>query len=70
VASWRVIYLEIFRWQHMTKGLRFNPPPPLRGADRLPTAGWPLRLASLSAVAAPVLFVTTVLMERRQALRQ
>jgi hypothetical protein len=30
IFSWYTIYLEIFRWHHMTKSLRFNPPPPPR----------------------------------------
>lgn len=37
--SWRVIYLEIFRWHHMTRTLRFNPPPAPPGVDRQPQAG-------------------------------
>jgi hypothetical protein len=27
IGSWRIVYLEIFRWQHVTRTLRFNPPP-------------------------------------------
>ena len=42
VFSWRVIYLEIFRWRHMTPTLRFNAPPPPPGVDRQPKPGLPL----------------------------
>ena len=59
VFSWRVIYLEIFRWQHLTRTLRFNPPPPMPGVDREPKAGWPLITVCVSAVAAPVVFLAT-----------
>jgi hypothetical protein len=39
IFSWYTIYLEIFRWHHMTKTLRFNPPPPLPGTDIQPRPG-------------------------------
>ncbi len=41
IFSWYTIYLEIFRWHHMTKSLRFNPPPPPPGTDTRPKAGVP-----------------------------
>ncbi|HEX3783746.1 MAG TPA: hypothetical protein VHX38_29130 [Pseudonocardiaceae bacterium] len=66
IASWRVIYLEIFRWHHMTRTLRFNPPPTPPGATP-PTAGLPLRAACFAAVAAPLVFLATVFAGRRAA---
>jgi hypothetical protein len=64
IFCWRVIYLEIFRWHHMTKSLRFNPPPPLPGTDVPPRAGLPVRAVCLGALAAPVVFVTATVIER------
>ena len=61
VFSWRTIYLEVFRWGHMTKALRFNPPPPLPGTDVQPRAGLPLIAVCVSAVVAPVVFVGSLL---------
>jgi hypothetical protein len=64
IFSWRVIYLEIFRWQHMTRTLRFNPPAPPPGTDIQSKAGLPLIAVCLSAVAAPLVFITTMIAER------
>ena len=64
IASWRTIYLEIFRWHHMTRTLRFNPPPALPGTDIQPKAGLPLIAACVTAVAAPIVFLTTIFVER------
>ena len=64
VLSWRTIYLEIFRWRHMTKSLRFNPPPPLPGTNIQPRAGLPLIAVCVSSVLAPLVFVTASFVER------
>jgi hypothetical protein len=64
VFSWYTIYLEIFRWHHMTKSLRFNPPPPLPGTDIQPRPGAPLIAVCLGSVAAPLVFLTATMMER------
>ena len=64
IFTWRTIYLEIFRWHHMTKSLRFNPPPPLPGTDIQPRAGAPLIAVCVGAVAAPLVFVTATVLER------
>jgi hypothetical protein len=69
IFTWYTIYLEIFRWHHMTKSLRFNPPPPLPGFDTRPTAGVPLKAVCLGAVAAPLVFLTTTMVERVRARR-
>ena len=41
IFCWYTLYLEVFRWHHMTKSLRFNPPPPVQGVpqSRLPRSG-------------------------------
>ena len=64
IFSWYTIYLEIFRWHHMTKSLRFNPPPPLPGTDTRPRAGAPLIAVCLGSVAAPLIFLTVTMIER------
>jgi hypothetical protein len=64
IFAWRTIYLEIFRWHHMTKSLRFNPPPPPPGTDIRPRAGAPLIAVCVGAVAAPLVFVTATVVER------
>jgi len=65
--SWYTIYQEIFRWHHMTKSLRFNPPPPIAGTNGQPKAGWPLIAVCLSSVAAPLVFLTATIAERARA---
>jgi hypothetical protein len=62
--SWYTIYLEIFRWQHMTKALRFNPPPPMPGMSSPPQAGMPLIAVCVSSVAAPLVFLAATIAER------
>ena len=69
IFSWYTIYLEIFRWHHMTKSLRFNPPPPPPGTDIRPKAGGPLKAVCLGAVTAPLVFLTTTMMELVRARR-
>jgi hypothetical protein len=64
IFSWYTIYREIFRWHHMTKTLRFNPPPPLPGTDIQPRPGAPLLAVCLGSVAAPLVFLTATMMER------
>ena len=64
IFTWRTIYLEIFRWHHMTKSLRFNPPPPPPGTDIRPRPGAPLIAVCAGAVAAPLVFVAATVAER------
>ena len=64
IFTWRTIYLEIFRWHHMTKSLRFNPPPPPPGTDIRPRPGTPLIAVCAGAVAAPLVFVAATAVER------
>ena len=69
IFSCYTIYLEIFRWHHMTKSLRFNPPPPPPGTDIQPKAGAPLKAVCLGAVIAPLVFLTTTMLEQVRARR-
>jgi len=64
IFSWYTIYLEIFRWHHMTKSLRFNPPSPLPGTDIRPKAGAPLMAVCPGAVTARLVFLAATMMER------
>lgn len=61
IASWRIIYLEIFRWHHMSKTLRFTAPEPLPGHDEPPRPGLPVKAACVTAVTAPLVFLATFL---------
>jgi len=64
VFSWYTIYLEIFRWHHMTKSLRFNAPPPIAGTNAQSKAGMPLIAVCMSSVIAPLVFLTATIAER------
>ena len=68
--SWYTIYLEIFRWHHMTKSLRFSAPPPVAGTNAQSRAGVPLKAVCLSSVAAPLAFLTATIAERVAAGRR
>ena len=61
VWSWRTMYLEIHRWKHVTRSFRFNPPPPIPGANIRPRPGLPLRALFVCSAAAPMVFVGTVI---------
>jgi hypothetical protein len=62
--SWYTIYLEVFRWRHMTKSLRFNAPPPIAGTSGQPRAGMPLKAVRFSSIAAPVVFLAATVARR------
>ena len=59
--SWYTMYLEIHRWKHVTRSFRFNPPPPIPGANIRPRPGLPLRALFVCSAAAPMVFVGTVI---------
>jgi hypothetical protein len=67
IFSWYTVYLEVFRWHHMTKSLRFNPPPPIPGTNVQPQAGMPLIAVCLSSVVAPLVFMTATIVKRARA---
>jgi hypothetical protein len=58
--SWCTIYLEIFRWHHITRSLRFQAPTPANEIHAPARAGWPVRAIRLASFAAPVVFLTAV----------
>jgi len=66
IFSWYTIFLEIFRWHHMTKSLRFNPPPPPPppGTEIRPKAGAPLIAVCFGRLAAPLVFLAATIIER------
>ena len=43
IFCWYTLYLEVFRWHHMTKSLRFNPPPPVQG---VPQSSFPMSVVA------------------------
>jgi hypothetical protein len=55
--SWYTIYLEVFRWHHMTRTLRFQAPPPADGMSVPPRAGLPLKAVCVTSVAAPLVWL-------------
>ncbi|MFF5291069.1 hypothetical protein [Paractinoplanes globisporus] len=63
-ASWTIIFLEIFRWHHMSRTLRFTPPAPLPGMPGPPTPGLPVLTACFLACVTPPGFVAAVLWNR------
>ena len=67
IFSWYTIYLEVFRWHHMTRSLRFNPPPLLPGTNVQPQAGMPLIAVCLSSVVTPLVFMTATVVKRARA---
>ncbi len=67
IFSWYTIYLEIFRWHHMTKSLRFNPPPPPPGTQIRSRAGAPLIAVCFASVAAPLVFLAATMIDRMHA---
>jgi hypothetical protein len=69
VGSWRIVYLEIVRWHHLTRTLRFNPPPTPPGSAIRPKAGLPVRLLRIVALASPGVFLFATMADRRRRLR-
>jgi hypothetical protein len=67
IFCWYTVYLEIFRWHHMTRSLRFSPPPAIPGMSAQPRAGTPLIAVCLGSVVAPVVFMTAMIMKRVRA---
>jgi hypothetical protein len=65
VGSWRIIYLEIFRWRHLTRTVRFNPPPPHPGWPT-PKPGLPLQASRVVAIAAPAVYIAATIVGRRR----
>ena len=60
VYSWAVVWLEIYRWHHMTRSFRLNPPPTPPGLPP-PHPGMFLLSARVLGLAAPAAFVVVFL---------
>lgn len=67
IFCWYTLYQEVFRWHHMTKSLRFNPPPPIPGTNVQPKAGTPLIAVCAGSVVAPLVFTTAMIATRARA---
>ena len=61
VWSWYTMYLEIFRWKHVTPSFRFNPGPPIPGTTIRAKPGLPLKFLYACFFTAPVAFLETTL---------
>jgi hypothetical protein len=70
VFNWYTIDLEIIRWHHMTKSLRFSAPPPVAGRNGRFRAGMPLKAVCVRSVDAPLAFVTATIAGRVAAGRR
>lgn len=61
LLGWFIIFLEIFRWHHMTMSLRFSGPPAIPGYPP-PRAGGFLRGSAGLSVIAPLTCVALVIL--------
>jgi hypothetical protein len=61
VWSWYTMYLEIHRWKHVTRSLRFNTGPPIAGTTIRPSPGLPLKALYACSVGAPTVLVGTII---------
>ena len=66
--SWYTMYLEIFRWGHVTRRLRFNSTP-IPGTQVRPKPGRPLKALFVCFFAAPAAVILSVVVERPWRLR-
>jgi hypothetical protein len=57
VWSWYTMYLEIFRWKHVIRSLRFAPCPPSPGTDIRPKPGLPVKALFVCFFGAPLLVI-------------
>ena len=68
LGSWYLMYLEIFRWEHVTRSLPFNPGPPIPGTNIRVKPGRPLKALFVCFYASPSVFVLAVTVRRRVGL--
>jgi len=67
--SWYTMYLEIHRWKHVTRSLRFNPGPPIPGTIIRPRPGLPLKALYACSIGAPTVLVGTIIAATARARR-
>jgi hypothetical protein len=60
MGSWAVVYLEIYRWHHMTPSFRLNPPAAPAGFPP-PRAGLFLLCGRALGLAVPIAFLVFLL---------
>ena len=68
LGSWYLMYLEIFRWEHVTRSLAFNAGPPIPGTNIRVKPGRPLKALFVCFYASPSVFVLAVTVRRRVGL--
>jgi len=51
------MFLEIFRWKHVTHSFRFAPLPPMPGTDIAPKPGVPVRFLFVCFFGAPLFVI-------------
>ena len=66
VLGWFALYLEIYRWLHVTPSLHLNGPPSAPGTAILSRPGGFLIAVLASSALAPLLFVSLLLWNRRR----
>jgi hypothetical protein len=67
LLSWFALYLEIYRWHHVTPSLHLSPPPPPPGTDIQALPGEFLIAVLGSSALAPVVFVALLVWDRLRA---
>jgi hypothetical protein len=60
LGSWYLMWLEVFRWKHVTRALSFNSGPPIPGTNIHIKPGRPLKALFACFYAAPSIFLLAV----------
>ena len=60
ILCWFGLYLEVFRWHHVTRSLRLNPPPAPPGTNVHAQPGGFLIMVLTASLVAPLMFTTAV----------
>ena len=69
VLSWSALYLEIYRWHHVTPSLHLSPPAPPPGTDIQARPGEFLIAVLGSSALAPAVFVVLLVWSLRSLIR-
>ena len=69
ILSWSALYLEIYRWHHLTPALHLSPPPPPPGTDIQARPGEFLIAVLGSSALAPAVFVVLLVWSSRALIR-
>jgi hypothetical protein len=68
-VSWFILGMEIFRWHHVTKTLRLNPPKAPPGYPE-PQPGLPLLSVLAGSALAPIVFLVAAIAARADKLHR